>query len=619
VRLAAAALVLGAVLLYLPSVSNPYLRYDDDLYVTGNGAVREGLNLRGAAWAATTFHASNWHPLTWLSHMADVSLFGLSPAGPHAENALLHGTTAALLFLALLSLTGAPGRSLLVAALFAAHPLQVETVSWIAERKSLLSALFFVAALWGYGRYVRAPSPGRYGIVALLFALSLLAKPMAVTFPFLLLLLDFWPLGRLGGGAPAPAGRGDGDGEGVEEGRRGGGGADGWRRVAAEKAPLLALSALSSAATVAAQRAGGSLVRQEGLPMWDRAGNGAISYAAYVAKAAWPDPLAAFYPFRQPVPWGSAALCAIALAAVSAAAFAFRRRAPWFLTGWFWFAGVLFPVSGLVQAGSQAMADRYAYLPAVGLFVIVAWGGRELLARAGAAEGRLPALLGGAAVAACALVTFPQQLHWRSDEALFAHAAEAVPRNGFAEMNLGVALNRGGRPAEAEGHLRKALEWKPDYRDARYNLAVVLDRLGRGGEAEGEYRLLLSRWPRHAPSLNNLAFLLASRGETGEAVSLYRRALEAQPRFTRARVNLGAALSGQGRTDEAIALLDEALREAPGDPAARYQAAQAWRRKGRPEEAARHLRELLRIVPGNEAVRKELAEVEGEARRKGGR
>jgi tetratricopeptide (TPR) repeat protein len=412
---------------------------------------------------------------------------------------------------------------------------------------------------------------------------------MAVTLPFVLLLLDYWPLGRL----PDPA---DGAAPFLSS----------LRSRAAEKVPFLLLSAASSAVTVAAQRAGGSLVAQERLPLAERLGNGAISYVSYVAKAAWPHPLAAFYPFPPSVPWGEALACAAALAAVSAAAVAARRRAPWLFTGWFWFAGVLFPVSGLVQAGSQAMADRYAYLPAVGLFVIAAWGGHALLSLAGREKGLLPAVAGAAAVAAAAAATLPAELPWRSDEALFSHAAAVVPGNWFAEGNLGVALNRAGRPAEAEGRLRAALRYNPRYRDGRYNLAVVLDRLGRPGEAEAEYRAVLAEWPRHALSLNNLAFLLAGRGERGEAIDLYRRALAAQPRFQRARVNLGAALLSEGRVDEAVAELDAAVKANPSDPAALYQGAMAWKRKGRPDEAERLLRELSRLAPGNEAVRREL-------------
>ncbi|HSN92229.1 MAG TPA: glycosyltransferase family 39 protein, partial [Anaeromyxobacteraceae bacterium] len=356
--LGALALAAGTLLLYAPVAGFEFVHLDDNRYVIDNPRVRGGISWDGVLWAFTTLHASNWHPLTWLSHMLDVELFGVRAGPHHLVNALLHAVDAALLFLALSRMTGARGRSLLVAALFAVHPLHVESVAWVAERKDVLSTLFGLLALLAYARHAERPRAGTYLAVVLAFAASLLSKPMWVTFPFLLLVLDFWPLRRMAGSGPADGG--DALARPVLP----------LRRLLLEKLPLLALSAASSTVTVVAQGRGGSLAGLE-LPVPVRLANAAVSYVGYVRMTLWPADLAVFYPFREVGAWEAIGAAAL-LAAATALAIRRARAFPELAVGWLWFAGTLVPVVGVVQVGSQALADRYAYLPSAGLFLAAA-------------------------------------------------------------------------------------------------------------------------------------------------------------------------------------------------------------------------------------------------------
>jgi hypothetical protein len=380
----AAALAIATFALYARVRGFAFLHFDDNMYVTENPVVRQGLTGAGIAWAFTTLHFSNWHPLTWLSHMADVELFGLDAGAHHLVNVALHALNAAILFLVLSRMTGATGRSLLVAALFAAHPLHVESVAWVSERKDVLSTLLGLLALGAYARYAAlagAAARGRrsplcaYALVAVLFAASLLAKPMWVTFPFLLLLLDVWPLQRLAGSSverdplPPPAPRHP------------------FGRLVVEKLPLLALSAVSSAVTVVAQERGGAL-RGFDLDLGVRAANAAVAYVRYLGKALWPSSLLPQYAYPTGLPAWQVLGSALLLLAITGLALVGARRAPWLAVGWLWFAGMLVPVIGLVQVGAQSIADRYTYVPLVGLFVAVAWGGTALARSPAAVPGR---------------------------------------------------------------------------------------------------------------------------------------------------------------------------------------------------------------------------------------
>ncbi|HWR97898.1 MAG TPA: hypothetical protein VN317_05690, partial [Candidatus Methanoperedens sp.] len=403
-----------------------FVLLDDDVYIYENRAVLDGLSAGGVRWAFTTFSEGNWHPLTWLAHMAVATLFGADPWWHHAATVALHALATALFFAVLLRLTGAAARSAFAAALFAVHPLHVESVAWAAELKDVLSGCFFMFVLLAYGRHVRQPGTSRFVVVALLLAAGLMAKSMLVTVPFVLLLLDWWPLGRCG--SPGGAGR------------------IAWGRALVEKAPLFALVLASSLLTFAAQRAGGAVVGADFLPVWDRIGNGVISCVDYLRTALCPRGLAVFYPYRPLVePWRVAVGGAI-LAAAATAVLALRRRG-YLATGWLWFVGMLVPVIGLVQIGGQARADRYMYLPLAGLAIVLAWGAGDGARRLGR-----PALTAGAAavvVAVLATLATRQAGYWRDGETLFRRALAVTTDNAMIHNNLGVVLVNSGRTVEA--------------------------------------------------------------------------------------------------------------------------------------------------------------------------
>jgi len=454
------ALLLFAITVgvYWPARGHGWLDYDDPLYVTENPAIRLGLSAEGVAWAFSSFHGANWFPLTRLSWLLDHELFGWDPAGFHTTSVLLHAAAAALLFAALARATGRPGRSAFVAAVFALHPLHVESVAWVAARKDVLSGLFFAAGLAVYaGQRRGGPGAARLAAVSALLALGLLAKPVLVTFPCVLLLLDEWPLRRLRG----PDGR--------WEGRR-------VARAVAEKLPLFALVAAASAVTVAAQRSGGAVADLAQLPLGARLANALVSYAAYAGKAFWPTGLAVFYPHPEGgLPAWQTLGAALLVGGVTVLALLRLRRGPWLAVGWLWYVGMLVPVIGLVQVGSQARADRYTYLPLVGLALAVAWAVPELARRVAPARAR--AVCTTAAVVAVGLLaaTTSQQLrHWKSSQALFEHALAVTERNATAHTYLGEALLAQGEDERAIAHWLRAARLSPVHRELANNLAWVL-------------------------------------------------------------------------------------------------------------------------------------------------
>jgi Flp pilus assembly protein TadD len=500
-----------------------FILLDDMEYVTENPAVKAGLTADGAIWAFSAPHVSNWHPLTWLSHMADVELFGVDPGAHHLVNVAIHGANAVLLLLALHAMTGDAWRSAFVAALFAVHPLHVESVAWISERKDLLSTFFWLLTILAYAGYARRGGAGRYLAVLALFLLSLLSKAMPVTAPFLLLLLDFWPLGRFRAGAEP------------------GEGARGPARPVLEKLPMLAISGLFSLAAFLAQETGGAVAD---LPLGARAANAVVSYAAYLRKAAWPSDLAVFYPhpsLGSGIAGWKVAAAALLLGALSLLAVRQARSRPWLFTGWFWYVGTLVPVIGLVQVGNQAMADRYTYFPLIGIFVAVAWTAGDPAAggRFGRAI-RFPAAT--AAVLALAYAASLQAACWRDSRTLFGEALAAVPNNYLARFNLGNVALMEGDVDGAVALYRASLRDYPEHSQARYNLACLLQRQGRTEEAAAEYRAVLKGLPGHAGAHNNLGNLLLGTGNREEAVFHFREAIRLDPSDDLARANLEKAL-----------------------------------------------------------------------------
>ena len=550
----AVLLALATLLAYWPVVECGYLNLDDNVYVTGNPAIWGGVTLAGAPWAFSTTHAGLWHPLTWLSHMLDVQLFGPNPAGHHATNLLLHVANVVVLLLVLVRATGALWPSAAVAALFALHPLHVESVAWVAERKDVLSGFFGLTTIWAYVRYAQRPAPGRYALVVLSLALGLMAKPMLVTLPLVLLLLDRWPLRR-----------------GMS------------LRLVVEKLPLLALAAAASVmGIVAGQRADavGSLAR---FPLEARLANALVSYARYLGKTLWPSRLAVFYPYPSVWPAWQLAGAAVLLAAVTTVAIVHMRRRPYLLVGWLWFLGMLFPVSGVVQAGSQAMADRFTYLPLIGLFVMAAWGGRDLLARWPVPPPALEACA-LALLLALGCTTWRQVGYWHDSTRLFTHALEVTSANWLAHNNLGDALAREGKLEEATGHFAESVRLEPSNPDAHYNLGVALHRQGRPAEATLHYREALRLAPDYPNAHNNLGVALLDGGEVEQAIGELQQAfLMHQDPST--HFNLGLALAKQGRTDEAIEHYREAVRLQPAFGEARQHLADALASQAKTEEA----------------------------------
>lgn len=479
--LLAAALALLILLAFLPVLGNGFVNLDDGHYVTRNFWVRKGLTRGGLAWIWTANVANNWHPLTVLSHMLDCQIFGLVPAGHHLTSLFLHLANVLLLFEVLRRMTGAVWRSAAVAALFGVHPLHVESVAWVAERKDVLSAFFWILAMGAYARYALRPSLGRYLLVALAMALGLMAKPMVVTLPFVLLLLDVWPLGRL---RFEPG-----------WGRR-------LARLAVEKLPLLGLSAAASLVTLQYQTT--SLVDLEVVPWKLRLANAAVSYAAYLGKLLLPRNLAVFYPLPLEIPAWKAAGAAALIAVLTALAVWRARKAPWLLVGWLWFLGTLVPVIGLVQVGRQAMADRYTYLPSIGLFLAACWGLAEL---AGDRAGRRAVLAAASvmAILALAAATRAQVRHWSDSVALFQHALEVTEDNYVAHIGLAKALATERDWAGAAEHYRAALALRPGLREVR----LGLDEARRAAERRKRIR-------RSGPAVIGSSRPPGRRGPTGE-------------------------------------------------------------------------------------------------------
>ena len=651
------ALVTAAV--FWPVARFDFVNYDDSDYVTANAHVQSGLKWANVRWALTTGHASNWHPLTWLSHSLDCQLFGQSAGAHHLVSAGFHLANTLLLFLVLRQMTGALWRSALVAALFALHPLHVESVAWVSERKDVLSGFFFLLTLWAYSAYVSSVGgrgageadglgttdygprttdrPSRftfhvsrlYLLALLLFALGLMSKPMLVTLPFVLLLLDYWPLGRVSGVRCQVSG---------EAGRarphasaplnhptnpvRRPSLAQALRLVL-EKLPFLALSAASSVITFVVQRKGGAV--STSLSAGERIANALVSYLRYIGKMFWPVELSVLYPHPGHWPTWHVAASACALVAVSFAVLALARSRQYLAVGWLWFCGMLIPAIGLVQVGIQSMADRYTYLPLIGLFIMLVWGLGELgVIRTEPADSSTPpktvpaeqskidrnvltlaatflkpglAVLAILSVVACAVLTGFQLQHWRSSEALFQHAVRVTKNNYLAYNNLGFYLSGKGKVAEAMENYRKSLEINPAYEDAHNNLGYALAGQKKYAEAIGHYEVALRIRPKHVEVHNNLGNALAEIGKVDEAIVHYLFVLQQKPDHADAHNNLGIALAMQGKLDEAMIHFQAAIRFKPNYASAHSNLGNALAAQHKLDEAIKEYQESLRLKP----------------------
>ena len=603
---------------FLPSLRNDFVNYDDNVYVTENLQVQAGLTWESLAWAFGKFHGEQtyWHPLTWVSHMLDCRLYGLQPWGHHLTSVLWHAVNTLLVFLVFKRLTGAVWRCAVLAALFALHPLQVDTVAWVTERKNLLSTSFFLLTVWAYARYAELHSPkskvqspksevgshvpqttdhatrftihisrftfhaGTFYLLSLLFfALGLMCKPAVVTLPFVLLLLDYWPLRRFPPAASKP----------------------GWAALALlvwEKAPLFLLAAASSGITLAAHHALGMFAAGSELP-WDiRIENALISYCRYLGKVCYPLRLCVLYPHPQEWPLLSVLLASLLLLGVSVLAATQWKRRPYLAVGWLWFLGTLVPVIGLVQVGAQAMADRFMYVPLIGLLLLLIWGMHDLTSRWRHQTVALTAA-GAAAAVACLVLTRSQVAYWKDSESLFRHAIAITENNHLAHNNLGLALANKGLFDQAVAQYRESLKLKPDYPEAHNNLGITLAQEGLFDEATGQFQQALKLKPGLAEALNNLGLALARQGRLDEAIDQFQEALKLNPGFARALYNLGNALLRKGQKDEAMAHFQRAVEIDPKLAKAQSDLGNLLLQNGRVNEALAHYQRALELQPAN--------------------
>lgn len=575
-------LVLVTLVAFWQVKNNGFINLDDDLYVTDNPHVKKGLTLRGILWAFTTMHSGYWHPMTWLSHLFVYDLFGLNPVGHHIANLLLHVANTLLLFLLFQRMTAAPWRSGFVAALFALHPLHVESVAWVAERKDVLCAFFWMLTMWAYVSYVEKPKFHRYLLVGLCFILALMSKPMAVTLPFVLLLLDYWPLGRL-----------QFDKSKNDDRRR-----TSILRLISEKVPLFFITAILSWLTILATLKGGAVATIGKLPLEIRIGNALISYIMYISKMLWPQGLAVLYPHPIILPLWEVTGASLLLMVITVLVIRAGRKRSYYIVGWFWYLGTLVPVIGLIQVGVQAMADRFTYLPLIGLFMMIAYGVPDILAQW---RYRRVVLIVSASLVLLILMiaTLSQVKLWRNSITLFTHTLQVTNNNSIIHNNLGVTLARQGKDQEAIVHYKKALEIKSNYADAHYNLGVLLARQGKEQEAVAQFIETLRIKPDYAQAHNDLGLILTKQGKIQEALTHFTEAIRTNPNYGEAHFNLGIALLRQGRIPEAIVHFNQSLRINPNDDRVHQNLGVVLASQGKIEEAIAHITQALRINPNN--------------------
>lgn len=675
---------LGTGILYWPVIHHNFINFDDGQYVIDNRAIQAGLSWQAVGWAFRTGYASNWHPLTWVSHMIDCGLYGLNPGGHHLTNLLLHTINAMLLFVLLCRMTQSLWRSACVAAIFAWHPLRVESVAWVAERKDLLCGLFWILTMMAYVRYVsevgiNKDRPGAdcansktklwYGTTLLLFAMALMSKPMAVTLPFVLILVDFWPLQRVRTDQILHFNAGNSSGSAAQPV---------LRRMLLEKLPFFALTIGDCIVTVLAQRGAEASFREAALPT--RFGNAILAYADYVIKTFWPRDLAIVYPFPKHLSFVPVLAAAVMVFLMSIGFLKMANRRPYLAVGWFWFLGTLVPVIGLLQVGSQAMADRYTYIPGIGLSIVTAWGAAEILGRLQQGA-KLGACLAALSLAACIIVSRRQLGYWQDSVALFGHtvavtkdnyiaygalgtglqgegqtnealrmctesvrlephyaegqynlgslllkmgrtdeaiehfeaALKEMPRFANAENNLGKALLEKGNTTEAQRHLQAALDMAPDDPEAHYNLGTVLLMESQVPAAASQFSLALQLKPDYAEAHGNLAIALAESGHSQEAAEEFAEQVRLDPANPAARLNLGRALMAQNKPQEADVQFFEALRLQPNDAMAHYSLATAMAKEGKVQGAIAHYREALRLQPDFKQAKDQLERLAGRA------
>jgi tetratricopeptide (TPR) repeat protein len=573
--LVAAGLVVLDLAVFAQLRGHEFILMDDGLYITKNPSIQHGLTWAGIVWAFTTGHAANWHPLTWLSHMLDIQLFGLWAGGHHLSSVALHVINTLLLFFGLQWITSADGsptlgRSALVAALFGIHPLHVESVAWAAERKDVLSTLFWWLTIGAYVAYARRPAFWRYALVAVMFVLGLMSKPMLVTVPFVLLLMDVWPLRR---SSWVPD----------------------WALVR-EKLPLLALAAASTLITFLVQRQGGAVIELGHLPLSNRLANAVLSYGRYLWKTVWPTHLVSYYSYPIEMPLGAVFVSLVALVALSVAVWRLAGRFPYLGVGWLWFLGTLVPVIGILQVGSQALADRYTYVPLVGILVAAVWGLHDLAARRSIGS-TLTTAAASIAVLAFAAVAYVQAGYWVNSVVLWQHAIAVMPENYMAYGALAAIRADEGKSAEALDLFTKAVNADPNFPNSHVDLGYQLMVAGRVDEAAVQYTEALRLNPDYADAHQSLGVVMALKGRVDEAIAHYREAIRIAPGLSTAHVSLGVALAGQGKLDEALKELLEGVRLDPAAASSWSRLGSVYTALGRSDEAISAYREAIRRKP----------------------
>ena len=607
-------LAIAVCAVYGQMAHHEFIAFDDNEYIYENPHVSTGLTPANIGWAVTAFYSNNWHPVTWVSHMVDCQLFGLQPGAHHLMGAWLHLLNVLVLFLLLRRITGTLWRSAFVAAAFGLHPMHVESVAWAAERKDVLSTLLGLLTIWAYVWYARRPAALRYVAVLLLFALGIMAKPMLVTLPFVLLLLDYWPLGRVPQGPAGP----------VRAAKRGRG------ALLLEKLPMFLIVIASSVLTLIAQSRGGVVRSLEEVSTGMRIANALVSWVRYAFKLLVPLQQAFYYPYPRQLPLLGALGACLVLALVTVYVWRVRRARPYAVVGWLWFVGTLVPVIGIVQVATQAIADRYSYFPSIGLFMLVTWGLAEL-------SRRWPRREAVVAVGATAVLlvygaqAWGRTRDWRDGVTLFRRDVQIIPDNTLANRNLGVeyfrrgqyedaiaalqnvlriypnddvtlfdsaiSCERLGKPEQAERLYREALASKPNFADAHYNLGSLLNRMGKPDQAVVEFQAAIRLKPDYAAAYNNLGNALSNLGRYPEAIANYTEAVRRDPSYAEAYNNLGTALRKLGRYREAQAQLGEALRRNPDFAAAHFNLAVCYLDQSDSAQAMAHFDAAARLDP----------------------
>jgi Flp pilus assembly protein TadD len=605
--LIAAGLAIITIAIYAQVIGHQFISLDDDLYIRENPMVNRGVTLAGLEWAFTTFHAANWHPLTWIAHMIDCQIFGLKAGGHLFVNVLIHVANTLLVFWLLLRTTHARWPSALVAALFALHPLHVESVAWVAERKDTLAAFFGLLSLVSYTRYAEAPSKSRYAWTAVTLALGLMAKPMLVTWPFVMLLLDYWPLRRASHRKAATG-------------------------LVREKLLLFGIATASMVITYIAQSHGGTVRTFVDAPIWLRLSNALVAYAKYFLLTFWPNNLAVYYPFAASgIPAWQIMGAALLLLGLTAFCFFQRKRRPYLLVGWLWFLGTLVPVIGLVQVGGQTMADRYYYIPSIGLFIALIFGLADIVTGIGDAGPkretspgrdhsgvsglhRFASLFGiaiaGAVLLILAVLTSAQIRLWRDSITLFEHTLAVTPPNLIIEHNLGLVRAERGNHYEAAVHFENALRIKPDFFDALLNMGITRSRQDRTSEAIDFYHRALGVKPASSKAHLQLGLAFASQNNDGAALEELEQASQLDPNNADIRTNLGLVLLRLRRVQEAIDQLHEALRLNQESAEAHNNLGLALLLSGKTRDSIPEFETALRLKPDLNAARENLHRAE---------